>query len=166
MNSSHFRAAGRRFGGAAAAVSAAALLLALGACSKQQDNATVGQQIDSAVAKTEQAAEKAKDEAQSSMAAAGSAVKDAAQDAKATTQETVDKMSATIDDATITAAVTAGLAKDPDLSAIKINVDTQGGRVSLTGPAPSAEARERASVIAKSIKGVQAVDNQLTIKAG
>jgi osmotically-inducible protein OsmY len=32
--------------------------------------------------------------------------------------------SATADDAAITASVSAGLAKDPDLSAIKIDVDT------------------------------------------
>jgi osmotically-inducible protein OsmY len=166
MKTHQLPASGQRFGGGVAAASAIALLLALGACSKQDDNRTAGQQLDSAVAKTEQAATNAKDEAKSSMASAESAVKDAAQDAKTATTETADKMAASIDDAAITASVSAGLAKDPDLSAIKINVDTKNGRVSLVGPAPSAAARDRATVIAKGVKGVQAVDNQLTVKAG
>jgi hyperosmotically inducible protein len=166
MNSRQIQAPGRRLGATLATASAVALLLALGACGKQDDNRTAGQQLDSAVAKTEQAAANAKDEAKSSMASAESAMKDAAQDAKTATTETADKMAASIDDAAITASVSAGLAKDPDLSAIKINVDTKNGRVSLVGPAPSAAARERATVIAKGVKGVQAVDNQLVVKAG
>jgi hyperosmotically inducible protein len=58
-----------------------------------------------------------------------------------------------------------GLAKDPDLSAIKINVDTKGGAVSLKGPAPSAAAKARAEEIAKGVQGVTSVDNQLDVKS-
>ena len=64
----------------------------------------------------------------------------------------------------ITAAVSTGLAKDPDLSAIKIDVDTKGGQVTLSGPAPNAAAKARAEEIAKSVKGVSAVDNRLELK--
>jgi len=74
-------------------------------------------------------------------------------------------VSATVDDAAITASVTAGLAKDPDLSAIKIDVDTKGGAVSLKGPAPSAAAKARAEEIAKGVQGVTSVDNQLDVKS-
>ncbi len=66
-----------------------------------------------------------------------------------------------VDDATITAQVSAGLAKDPDLSAVKINVDTRNGAVTLNGPAPNLAAKDRAQTIAKSIKGVTSVTNLL-----
>ena len=71
-----------------------------------------------------------------------------------------------VDDATITAQVSAGLAKDPDLSAVKINVDTQNGAVTLNGPAPNLAAKDRAQTIAKSIKGVTSVTNLLVISGG
>jgi hyperosmotically inducible protein len=74
-------------------------------------------------------------------------------------------VSATVDDAAITASVSAGLAKDPDLSAIKINVDTKGGAVSLKGPAPTAAAKARAEEIAKGVQGVTSVDNQLEVRS-
>ena len=70
-----------------------------------------------------------------------------------------------VDDMAITASVASGLAKDAELSAIKIDVDTKNGKVTLYGPAPSAAARDRATTIAKSIKGVSSVDNKLVIKA-
>ena len=68
-----------------------------------------------------------------------------------------------MDDATITAHVSSGLAKDPDLSAIKIDVDTRAGAVTLSGPAPNASARERAEMIAKGVKGVVSVTNNLKV---
>ena len=70
------------------------------------------------------------------------------------------------DDAGITAKVNAALASDKDLSAIKINVDTKDGVVTLTGPAPTSTAKERASEIAKAVKDVKSVNNQLTVTAG
>ncbi len=42
---------------------------------------------------------------------------------------------------------------------------TQGGVVSLNGPAPNAAAKARAEEIAKSVKGVSAVNNNLQVKA-
>ena len=155
------------------AVLVAGAALTLAACDKS-DNRTAGEKLDSAVAKTEQAAETA-------AAKTGEAVKDAKAkvDASGTTSEVNDGManvkeaakeagaavSATVDDAAITASVSAGLAKDPDLSAIKINVDTKGGAVSLKGPAPSAAAKARAEEIAKGVPGVTSVSNQLEVKS-
>ena len=152
-------------------VAGAALTLA--ACDKS-DNRTAGEKLDSAVAKTEQAAETA-------AAKTGEAVKDAKAkvDASGTTSEVKEGManakeavkdagaavSATVDDAAITASVSAGLAKDPDLSAIKINVDTKGGAVSLKGPAPTAAAKARAEEIAKGVQGVTSVSNELEVKS-
>jgi len=154
------------------AVVAAGAVLALAGCDKS-DNRTAGEKLDSAVAKTEQAA-------QTAAAKTGEAVKEAKAkvDASGTTTEVKEGManvkeaardagaavSATVDDAAITASVSAGLAKDPDLSAIKINVDTKAGAVSLKGPAPTAAAKARAEEIAKGVQGVTSVDNQLEVK--
>jgi osmotically-inducible protein OsmY len=108
---------------------ALALVLAVSACGKQDDAKTAGQQLDSAISKTGQAAEK-------------------------------------IDDLAITAAVLAGLAKDSDLSILKIKVDTRNGAVTLNGTAPSEAAREKASDIANTVKGVNSVENKLIVSAG
>lgn len=139
-------------------------LVALTACGKEGAGQTVGQKLDSAVASTEQAATDAKDKAQASMSKAGDAVKDATQKAESDAGKAAESMVGKVDDVAITASVAAGLAKDGDLSAIKIDVDTKDGKVSLYGPAPTAAARDRATTIAKSIKGVSQVDNKLVVK--
>jgi len=79
------------------------------------------------------------------------------------TSNAATKMGDKIDDAMITTSVKAELAKDSNLSAMKINVDTSQGRVSLKGTAPSNEAREHATTLAQNVKGVVAVDNQLKV---
>jgi len=143
-----------------------ALALALGACGKKDDDKTAGQQLDSAISKTQQAAEEAKAKTESSTASAGAAIKEATQGAESSAKELAGKVAETLDDVAITAAVSAGFAKDPDLSAIKINVDTKNGAVTLNGSAPTDAAREKASSIAKAVKGVNSVENKLVLKAG
>ena len=140
-------------------------LAALSACGKQSDGQTAGQKLDSAVASTQQAAAEAKAKAEASMAKAGDAMKDATQKAEASGTKTVQSMAGKADDAAITASVSAEFAKDADLSAFKINVDTKNGNVTLNGPAPTAEARDKATKLAKSIKGVASVSNNLTVKS-
>jgi hyperosmotically inducible protein len=71
----------------------------------------------------------------------------------------------TAQDATITTKVNAAFANDSELSAMKIDVDTKNGAVTLTGPAPSAAAKDRASTMARAIDGVTTVNNNLTVKA-
>ena len=104
---------------------ALALALALSACGKQDDGKTAGQQLDSALAKTEQAGEQAKARTESALANAGAALKNATQKAESSGQEAVGKAGDKLDDMSITAAVSTSLGKDPDLSALKINVDTK-----------------------------------------
>ena len=58
------------------------LLAALGACSKTGESKTAGEKVDSAVAKTEQAATEAKNKVESSLASAGDAMKRDAQKAE------------------------------------------------------------------------------------
>ncbi|MHB1198679.1 MAG: BON domain-containing protein [Polaromonas sp.] len=143
-----------------------ALVLALSACGKKDDDKTAGQKLDSGISKTQQAAEEAKAKTESSAASAGAALKDATQSAESSAKELASKAAETLDDVAITAAVSAGLAKDPDLSAIKIDVDTKNGAVTLNGSAPTEAAREKASSIARAVKGVNSVENKLVLKAG
>ncbi|WP_298933833.1 BON domain-containing protein [uncultured Ramlibacter sp.] len=143
------------------AVASLAALLALGGCNRN-DERTAGQQLDSAIAKSGEAADKAKADAKVAAAKTEDAMKDAADATRTAGANAVSKL----DDAGITAKVNAGLAADKDLSAIKINVDTAGGVVTLTGPVPSATAKERASDIAKNVKDVKSVNNQLSVTAG
>jgi hypothetical protein len=68
-------------------------------------------------------------------------------------------------DATITAQVTAALATDPQLSSVRIDVDTQDGVVTLTGPAPDEKARVRATQLAAAPEGVVRVENRLRVES-
>jgi hyperosmotically inducible periplasmic protein len=142
------------------------LLTALAACGKKNDDQTVGQKLDTAVARTEQAATEAKARAETSMGKAQDAMKDATAKAEASGKSTADKVATTMDDVSITTAVSAAFVRDPDLSALKIDVDTKNGRVTLTGPAPTMAAKEKATTLAKAIKGVMSVDNKLVVKTG
>jgi hyperosmotically inducible periplasmic protein len=69
-------------------------------------------------------------------------------------------------DGAITASIKASMLKDPDLSVLKIDVDTTDGVVVLNGLAGDEAARQRAAKIAEGTKGVREVRNHLTIKQG
>ena len=132
-------------------VTVAVVTIALAACSKDDDT-TAGQKLDSAVASAERHANEAKSEVVQGMTAAKEGAEAAA-----------TNIADTAGDAAITAGVHAELAKDVGLSTLKIDVDTNGGKVSLHGTAPDAEARDRAARLARSVKGVTNVDNQLEV---
>ena len=126
--------------------------LALAGCNRPADDRTAGQKLDSAVAKTEQAADNA-----------AARTENAANRAADKMENAAGKMGAKADDVAMTAKVNAALAGDPRLSALKINVDTVDGRVSLHGFAPDADSRARATELAKAVEGVKDVDNQLQV---
>jgi hyperosmotically inducible periplasmic protein len=132
-----------------------ASLITLAACGRSDE--TLGQKVDGAVSQTKEAAQ------QASSQAAASVEKTLEKTSEVMKQDSA-KATNVLDDAAITTSINAGLAKDPDLSALKIDVDTKAGKVSLHGSAPSTQARDRAVTIAQSVKGVISVDNQLTIK--
>ena len=145
-------------------VSLLATLPILMACESADSSKTVGQKLDAAVAKTEQAATEVKDATRASIESASVTLRDGATQAKEAADRAGSNMNIDAEDLAITASVSAGLIKDPDLSALKIDVDTKQRIVSLYGPAPSEAARERATVIAKAVKGVTSVDNKLAVK--
>ena len=140
-------------------------LTALSACGKKEDGQTAGQKLDSAVANTEKAAAEAKAKAEASMAKAGEALKDATRKAEVSVAKSSGSMGGKADDVAITASIAAEFIKDAELSAIKIDVDTKDGNVTLNGTAPTASARDKATLLAKSIKGVASVSNKLTVKS-
>ena len=72
--------------------------------------------------------------------------------------------SSKVSDAAITASVKTDLLKDPDLSVLKIDVDTKGGVVTLNGLASDEPSRQRAEKMASAVKGVKEVRNFLVVK--
>lgn len=69
-----------------------------------------------------------------------------------------------IDDAAITAKVKTELAKDPDVSAMQVDVTTFKGRVQLSGFVNNAAQKDRAAQLARGVNGVREVTNNLLIK--
>jgi len=138
-----------RLGLSVLAISSALLL---GACGKTNEPTTAGEKLDSAVSTVEKKSEALGADVKQGMEAAKTGAADAADTAKAQTQ-----------DASITTQVNAELARDPELSALKIDVDTNAGKVILKGSAPSDAARDRAVSLAKAVSGVVNVDNQLRV---
>jgi osmotically-inducible protein OsmY len=130
------------------------LSVAAGCDSRQDGGPTVGQKVDQAVEATRSAAAEVRVNAARGMEQAADAA-----------QQTSKELARRADDAAITAAINAQLAKDHELKAINIDVDTREGRVSLHGTAPNEAARLRAQTIAQKEKGVTAVDNQLVVQA-
>lgn len=145
---------------------AAALALTLVACNKSGDEATLGQKLDSAISQTEKKADELRDKAEGAADNAQASADQAATDARTSVNEAASTVGDKIDDAAITAAVSARLAGDSELSALKINVDTQAGKVTLSGPAPTEAARARAAELATSVKGVVGIQNNLVVEAG
>lgn len=72
-------------------------------------------------------------------------------------REKMDEAGDGIDDAWITSKVKTQLLADDQVKGTQINVDTQGNVVTLTGTAPSAEARAKAIELAKATRGVRGV---------
>lgn len=164
------------------AVSAAALVLGLAACDRADDRtAAIDESASSrtgqvasdsreetreaareAREETREAARESREEAREAVAGADASMDRAAQDTRAMGAAGADK----VGDAGITAKVNAALASDKELSAIRIDVDTRDGVVTLSGPAPTASAKERAAEVALKVEGVHSVNNQLTIQAG
>jgi hyperosmotically inducible protein len=69
-----------------------------------------------------------------------------------------------IDDGVITTQVKAKLIADSRTDAYKINVETSGGVVQLSGFVDSDEAKRTAGDVARSVSGVRDVDNDLEIR--
>lgn len=69
-----------------------------------------------------------------------------------------------VDDATITTQLKAKFAEDTAVAATAIRVETMKGQVQLSGFAKSAEEKERAEMLARSVKGVSGVRNDIIVR--
>lgn len=69
-----------------------------------------------------------------------------------------------IDDSVITTKVKSLLANDDFLKSFQISVETYKGTVQLSGFVNSQQAVDKAGQIARSVKGVQSVKNNLIVK--
>ncbi len=127
------------------------LLGGLAACGQREGGETVGQKVDAALEKT---------------AKAGRDVREGAREATHDTNTAVMGAGAHVDDGKVTTQVKAGLSADKDISAAHVDVDTKDGVVTLKGTVPTAAAKARAGDIARHVKDVKSVDNQLQVKAG
>lgn len=145
------------------ATALAAILLS--ACNPAEDPRSAGQKVDDAVAKVEQKSDEAIAKAEQKTEEIKADAQGAMAGAKDAAKDTAGKVASKVEDAAITVSVNAELAKDPALSALKINVDTEAGRVILRGSAPDAQARSRATELASAVKGVVSVDNQLEVRS-
>ena len=69
-----------------------------------------------------------------------------------------------VDDSAITAQVKAKFVGDKTVDAGAINVQTLNGEVALSGFAKNAAERARAEQIAREVKGVRSVRNNLVVR--
>ncbi len=118
-------------------LTAVAAATTLAACDRPDDGKTAGQKLDRAVTQAERK-----------------------------TEEVTAAVASKAKDAVITTTVNTELAKDPQLSAVRIDVDTIDGRVALRGTAPDAASRERATALAARVDGVKSVQNELILRPG
>ena len=150
---------------------------------------TVGQQIDTAIDRTQRKLSEVGDKAaeklseagkKTEQAVSGAADKLASHTGEATSSTTTTTTTASstspgvsfntadasraVSDAAITASIKTDFLKDPDLSVLKIDVDTKSGVVTLNGLANDESARGRAEKMASSVKGVKEVRNFLVVK--
>ncbi len=70
-----------------------------------------------------------------------------------------------LDDTTITTKVKTALLNEPAVSGLAINVETYKGTVQLSGFANSERERDTAGLVAKNVRGVVAVKNDVRLKA-
>jgi osmotically-inducible protein OsmY len=162
-----------------AALFAAATALLLSACHREAGEATVGQKLDNAIDRTEQKLAETGEKTSRKLAEVGDKTQAAVSGAAGTVAEKTGEAVAAVQDATvpmsndagravsdtaITASIKTDFLKDPDLSVLKIDVDTKGGVVTLNGLTGDDAARSRAEKMAGAIKGVKEVRNFLVVK--
>lgn len=147
-----------------AALAAALAALTLAACDREtqqkadRDGAEIAQKANSALAVTEEKLKEAGHVAREKLDQAGDKT------SQALHTDTTRDAKGTMADAAITASIKTDFLKDPDLSVLKIDVDTRDGVVTLQGLADDDAARGRAEKIAQGVKGVKEVRNYLVAK--
>ena len=129
------------------------------------------EKLSEAAKKTEVAvnegADKLKPELQNAGAELKPKLESAGEKLKEAAKKTGDQISAAeSSDSGITGTIKTKYVAEPGLSALKIDVDTRDGVVTLNGVVKDEAAKQRAEQVASSVKGVKSVKNHLTVKQG
>lgn len=69
-----------------------------------------------------------------------------------------------IDDVALTARIKAAFVGDKMISALNIKVDSDKGRVHLTGMARTSEEMRQAEAVAREVRGVRSVRNDIVLR--
>ena len=93
----------------------------------------------------------------------GEAISETAESAGDAISEKTEAAGEYMDDAAITAKIKAEIFSDPLLKVNRINVTTTNQVVKLTGDVDSQQSIDRAMEIARSVKNVKSVENELVI---
>jgi len=99
------------------------------------------------------------------MTAGYATAQSATQETKAKTKGAAQKTAKVATDAEITTAVKSKLLGDTKVGGLKIDVDTNNGVVTLTGPVNTVAERNEAVRLAKTTAGVKSVVNKLKVEA-
>ncbi len=83
----------------------------------------------------------------------------------AATDQAMSRAEATVEDAAITAKVKSALLAEPGLGALRIDVDTKDGTVTLSGAVDSSTLKDRATQTAQQVSGVRSVIDNLAVKS-
>jgi osmotically-inducible protein OsmY len=135
-------------------IASAAALTLLAACNRPADDTTAGQKIDETIAGAEQRSEDAAATAERKMEESGAAI-----------QRSGERVADATADASLTAKVKSALLSAPEIAAMKIDVDTQAGVVTLKGEVKNTDEKVRAERVASAVVGVQSVVNDLRVSS-
>lgn len=132
-----------------------------------KDMAQAGEKVgNAAVAAGEdvgQATEEATEEAAIAAEKAGENLKEGAEKAGENLKEGAENAAEAAGDATITTRVKGRLLADPEVKAVKIDVDTVGGVVTLTGTAATRAQAQEAVKLARNTEGVKSVVDNIQV---
>ena len=119
---------------------------------------------ETAAVKTEHAAETAAVKTERAAETAAVKTERAAETVAAKTERGVERAGDLVEDSVITAKIKAEMIREPDLKALAIDVDTKQGVVMLSGMVASKAEADKAVRVARAVKGVSSVKNNLKVK--
>lgn len=138
----------------AATLSSLALLLTLGACGDRVENTGMPMADQANVEINRQGMEGAKPAEEANGVSNHTATMGAAPEHKAATDDPDDR---------IAQDVKTALTTNPAFGAMKVDVHSEDGVVTLRGRAPDPTAKDRATEIARGVRDVKSVENLLTL---
>ena len=119
---------------------------------------------DAAAQQAKDKLQQAKDEAREAATALKQGASEAATAVGRAASDAATAVGGALSDSAISARIRTDFARDSELSAIDIGVETNEGVVTLRGQVPTGAAKSRAENLAKTAKGVKSVQNELTVQ--